>query len=51
MDSKKYNNLVNITKKEQTHRYREQISSYQWEKGSGEGQDRGRELRGTNYYV
>ena len=30
MDSKKYNNLVNITKKEQTHRYREQISSYQW---------------------
>ena len=33
--SKKYNKLVNITEKKQTHRFREQISSYQW--GSGVG--------------
>lgn len=32
--SKKYNKLVNITKK-QTHRYRELTSGYQWGKGSG----------------
>ena len=44
---KKYNQLVNITKKKQTHRYREETSDYQW----GEGHDRGRGLRGTNYYV
>ena len=35
------------TKQKQTHRYREQASGYQW----GEGQYRGRGLRGTNYYV
>ena len=28
--SKKYNQLVNITKKKQTHRYRGQASGYQW---------------------
>ena len=27
---KKYNELVNIMKKKQTHIYREQISGYQW---------------------
>ena len=27
-ESKKYNKLVNIIKKKQTHRYREQISIY-----------------------
>ena len=48
---KKYNKLVNITKKKQTHRYREQTSAYQWGGGRREGQDRGRGLRGTNYYV
>ena len=36
------NKLVNITEKKQIHRYREQISDYQWGEGSGEGQDRGR---------
>ena len=30
MESKKYNKLVNITKKKQTHGYREQTSSYWW---------------------
>ena len=35
MESKKYNKLVNITKKKQTHRYREQTSGYQWEKEEG----------------
>ena len=35
---KKYNKLVNITKKKQTHRSREQTRGYQW--GGGEGQDR-----------
>ena len=33
------------------HRYREQTSGYQWGKGKGDGQDRGRGLRGTDYYV
>ena len=28
MESKNYNKLVNITKKRQTHRYREQTSGY-----------------------
>ena len=40
---------MNITKKKQIHRYREQSSGYQWGEGSGEGQRRGRGLRGTNY--
>ena len=35
MGSKIYNKLVNITKKKQTHRYREQTSGYQWGWGSG----------------
>ena len=48
---KKYNKLVNITKKKQTHRYREQTSGYQWEEGRGEGQYRSRELSDANYYV
>ena len=37
VEPKKYNKLLNITKK-QTHRYREQTSGYQWEEGKGEGQ-------------
>ena len=37
---KKYNRLVNITKKKQTHRHREQINGYQWG---------GRGLGGTKY--
>lgn len=37
--------------KKQTHRYRELTSGYQWEQGSRGRQDRGREMRGTNYYV
>ena len=31
---KKYNKLVNITKKKQAHRHREQTSGYQWEGGN-----------------
>ena len=27
---KKYKKLVNLTKKKETHRYREQTSGYQW---------------------
>ena len=41
VESKKYNKLMNITKKKQTHRYRELVvrfSSYQWGEGRGEGQ-------------
>ena len=37
VESEKYNKLVNITKKKQSHRYREQ-TSYLWGKKSGEGQ-------------
>ena len=49
MEYKKYNELVNITKKKQTHKYREQTSGYQW--GGGEGQYRGIELRSANSCV
>ena len=42
---------MNITKQKQTHRYREQTSSYQWGAGRGKEQNRDRRLRGTNYYV
>ena len=42
VELKKYDKLVNKTKKKQTHRYREQTSGYQWGDGSGEGQYRGR---------
>ena len=34
---KKYNKLENIAKKKQTHRWREEASSYQW--GEGRGRD------------
>ena len=37
MESKKYNKLVNITKKKLTHRYREQTSGCQWGAGRGRG--------------
>ena len=30
MEAKKYNRLMNITKKKQTHRHREQTSDHQW---------------------
>ena len=49
MESKKYNKLVNMTKKKQTHRYREQTSGYQWGEERGEGQYRGRGVKGTNF--
>ena len=42
---KKYNKLVNITKKQQTHGYREQTSGYNWG-DKGKGQQR---LRETHY--
>ena len=38
-----------MTKQKQTQR--EQTSGYQWGEGKREGQDRGRGLRDTNYYV
>ena len=40
MESKKYNKLVNETKKQQTHRYRTQVSGYQWGEGWVKGQYR-----------
>ena len=36
-ETKKYDKLMNITKKKQTHRCREQISGYQWGKEEGMG--------------
>ena len=51
VEPKKYNKLGNITKKKQTHTYREQTSGYQWGEGRGKRQYRGKELRGTNYYI
>ena len=49
MKSKKYNKLVTITEKKQTHRYREQNSGYWREEESEKGEYRGRGLRGTGY--
>ena len=50
----KYSNswlvFKNITKQKKTHRYGEQTSDCQWREGKGEGQYRGRRVRGTNYY-
>ena len=40
-----------IMKQEQTHRYREQTSGYQWGEGRGEEQDWDMGLRDTNYHV
>ena len=37
MESKKYNRVVNTTKKKQTYRYREQTTDYQWWEGRGRG--------------
>ena len=51
MESKKYDKLVNVPKKKQTHRYREQTSGYQWEEEKGMGQYRIRGFRDTNYCV
>ena len=45
---KKYNRLVNITKKKQTHRYREQISGYDGEMKGGRGSI-GVRVEGKNY--
>ena len=46
--SKKYNKLVNVTKKKQTHRHREQTVITSGGRGGG-GADRERGVRGTNY--
>ena len=37
MWKQKQNQLVNIPKKKQTHRYREQSCGYQWGRGDGGG--------------
>ena len=37
MESEKYNKLVNIRRKKQIHRYREQTSSFQWGEEEGKG--------------
>ena len=47
-ESKRYNKLVNIKKKNQTHRCREQTTSGEKEKERG---NRDRKLRDTNYYI
>ena len=41
---------MSITKKKQTHRYKEQTSGYQWGERRGEGQNRGTGLRGTDMH-
>ena len=38
VESKKYNKLVNVTEKQQSHTCREQASGYQWGKGREVGQ-------------
>ena len=51
VESKKYDKLVSLTEKKQTHRYREQMRGYQCGEGRGEGKYKGRGLRGIKYYV
>ena len=48
-----HNKLVDITQKKQTHRNREQTSSYQWEGGEEgrEGRYRGRGRGSTNDWL
>ena len=48
MESKKYNKLVNETRKKQTHIHREQTRGYQWGEGMKSG-NTGIEGR-TDYY-
>jgi len=50
MESKKYKKTSEHNRKRSSFIHREQISSCQRGK-KGEGQNRGRELRGTDYYV
>ena len=45
---KKYNKLVNITTKWQTHRSKEQASGYQWGEKRGKRKYRGGGLGGTH---
>ena len=40
-----------VAEEKQTCRYRAQTTGFQWGEGRGEGQDRGKGLRGTNYYA
>lgn len=40
VESKKYSILVNVTKKNQIQRYREQTNSYEWAKGVEQNRDR-----------
>ena len=47
VESKK-NKMNGYIKQKQTHRHREP-NCYQWGEELGEGQDRGRDLRGMNY--
>ena len=49
VESKKHDKLVNIIKKKQTHRYREQTSGYHWGQVRRKRQYRCRGSRGTNY--
>ena len=50
VESEKYNKLMNITKKKQTLRNREQTSGYQ--RGEGRGrQHRHWGMGGTNYFI
>ena len=51
VESKKYNKLMNLTKKKQTHKYREQTSGYQRGERRGNAQYKAKGLRSTNYYV
>ena len=46
----KINKLI-LFEQTQTHRYIEQISGYQWGEDMREGQDMGRRLTDTNYYL
>ena len=48
---KKIQQINEYKKRKQTHRYREQTRSYQEEEERGDRKYRGREIRGTNYYV
>ena len=51
VESKKIRQRMNITKQKETLRYKVQTSGYQWSSGREEKQDRGRRLRGTDYYI
>ena len=51
LESKEQNKLVTITKRKQTHRYREQTSGYQWKEERAKGKAGDLEVKNIIYKI